>query len=86
MNEPNEPITQRLQIGQGHISGNASIFLAVLAMCAVHLVGRRLAPRYGVIATLIVGLAFAYASGLIHLDEIRMQPSALVFTMPTFSW
>lgn len=58
----------------------------VLTMCAVYLVGRRLGSRYVVIATLLAGLAVAYASGLIRLDEIRMQPSELVFTMPSFSW
>ena len=35
MNEPSEPTVQRLKIGEGYISGNVSIFLAVLAMAAV---------------------------------------------------
>jgi benzoate membrane transport protein len=58
----------------------------VLTMCAVYLVGRRLASRYVVIATLLAGVAVAYASGLIHLDGVRIEASELVFTMPTFSW
>jgi len=58
----------------------------VLAMCAVYLVGRRLGSRYVVIATLMTGLAVAYGSDLIRLENIRLQPSELVFTMPTFSW
>jgi benzoate membrane transport protein len=58
----------------------------VLTMCAVYLVGRRLASRYVVIATLIAGVGVAYASGLIHLGGIQVQASDMVFTMPTFSW
>ncbi|HEX8326702.1 MAG TPA: sterol desaturase family protein [Hymenobacter sp.] len=35
MNQPNEGMGQRLQIGEGYISGNISIFLAMLAQGAV---------------------------------------------------
>jgi benzoate membrane transport protein len=58
----------------------------VLTMCAVYLAGRRLAPRYVVIATLVAGVVVAMAGGMIHLDGIRIQPSGLAFVMPTFSW
>lgn len=58
----------------------------VLAMCAVYLIGRRLASRYVVIATLLAGLVVAYAGGLIHLGGVTLEASTLVFTMPTFSW
>ncbi|WP_246165135.1 benzoate/H(+) symporter BenE family transporter [Pigmentiphaga aceris] len=58
----------------------------VLTMCAVYLIGRRMASRYVVIATLIAGLVVAYASGLIRFSDIHVLPSELVFTMPTFSW
>ena len=60
--------------------------LLVLTMCAVYLVGRRIASRYVVIATLVAGAAVAWGGGMIHLAGIRLEASELVFTMPTFSW
>jgi benzoate membrane transport protein len=57
----------------------------VLTMFAVYLLARRLLPRYAVILTLLVGIAFAAALGLLHVDGLSLQLAQPIFTMPTFS-
>ena len=57
----------------------------VLAMFAVYLVSRRVAPRYAVILTLIVGIACSAAAGLLHLQGLTLELARPVFVMPTFS-
>lgn len=60
--------------------------LLVLAMFATYLLGRRLLPRYAVIATLLVGIAMAAGQGLMRLEQVQLQLARPVFTMPTLSW
>ncbi len=57
-----------------------------LAMFATWLVGRRLFPRYAVIATLLVGVGVAAAQGLLHVEQLRVELATPVFTWPTLSW
>ncbi|WP_210132836.1 benzoate/H(+) symporter BenE family transporter [Stenotrophomonas rhizophila] len=57
-----------------------------LAMFATWLVGRRLFPRYAVIATLLVGVGVAVAQGLLHAGQLRLELATPVFTWPTLSW
>lgn len=57
-----------------------------LAMFATWLVGRRLFPRYAVIATLLVGVGVAATQGLLHAEQLRLELAAPVFTWPTLSW
>ena len=57
-----------------------------LAMFATWLVGRRLFPRYAVIATLLVGVGVAAAQGLLHAEQLRLELAVPVFTWPTLSW
>ncbi|MGV6487173.1 benzoate/H(+) symporter BenE family transporter [Stenotrophomonas bentonitica] len=57
-----------------------------LAMFATWLVGRRLFPRYAVIATLLVGVGVAVAQGLLHAEQLRLELAMPVFTWPTLSW
>ncbi|MGN7839965.1 benzoate/H(+) symporter BenE family transporter [Stenotrophomonas sp. 22385] len=57
-----------------------------LAMFATWLVGRRLFPRYAVIATLVVGVGVAAAQGLLHAEQLRVELATPVFTWPTLSW
>jgi benzoate membrane transport protein len=57
----------------------------VLAMFAVYLVSRRVAPRYAVILTLLVGIVYAAAAGLLHLQGFALELARPVFVMPTFS-
>lgn len=57
----------------------------VLAMFAVYLLSRRSAPRYAVILTLLVGIAFAAAAGSLQLRGLSLEFARPVFTAPTFS-
>jgi benzoate membrane transport protein len=56
-----------------------------LAMFATYLLARRLAPRYAVIATLLVGIAIAAATGALHLESVALRLAVPVFTMPALS-
>ncbi len=58
----------------------------VLTMFAVYLLARRLLPRYAVILTLLVGIVFAAALGLLHVDGLSLQLAKPIFTAPTFSF
>ena len=57
-----------------------------LAMFATWLVGRRLFPRYAVIATLLVGVGVAATQGLLHAEQLRLELATPEFTWPTLSW
>lgn len=56
-----------------------------LMMFATYALARRLAPRYAVILTLLVGIAFSAASGLLKVEELAVQWATPVFVAPTFS-
>ncbi len=60
--------------------------LLVLTMLAVYLATRRLWPRYAVIATLLVGIVVAAASGLLHLEGVPLAPARPIWVTPTFSF
>jgi len=60
-------------------------FVLALAMFLVYLAGRRLFPRYAVIATLAVGLGIAAAQGLLHMEGVRLELARPEFVMPAFS-
>lgn len=56
-----------------------------LAMFVVYLCGRRWFPRYAVLATLLLGMAIAGASGLLHLGDVELRIAQPVFTLPSLS-
>ena len=58
----------------------------VLTMFAVYLLARRLLPRYAVILTLLVGIAFAAGLGLLRVDGLSLQLAKPIFIAPTFSF
>lgn len=58
----------------------------VLAMLAAYLLGRRLLPRYAVVLTLLVGVAWAAASGKMEWSRVHWELALPVFTMPQFTW
>ena len=66
------------------VSMQTQLFMA-LAMFVTYLCGRRLFPRYAVIATLLVGIGIAAAIGLLHVEGVRLQWARPVFTMPALS-
>ena len=59
--------------------------LLVLAMLAAWLAARRWWPRYAVIATLLVGVAIAWGSGLMKTGGLTLALARPVWTPPHFS-
>lgn len=57
----------------------------VLLMLGVYLVGKRLAPRYAVVATLLIGIAYVVARGQMTGAAIVFDYALPVLTMPRFS-
>jgi benzoate membrane transport protein len=56
-----------------------------LTMFVVYLLARRWLPRYAVILTLLVGIGFAAALGLLHTQDLHWQLAKPIFIMPSFS-
>ena len=56
-----------------------------LLMFAVYVLARRLAARYAVILTLIAGIAFSAATGLLKVEGLALQWATPVLVAPTFS-
>ncbi len=57
----------------------------VLLMLCTYLVARRLAPRYAVVATLLVAIAFVALRGEMASSRLTLELAAPVFTMPSFT-
>jgi benzoate membrane transport protein len=57
----------------------------VLLMLATYLLGKRLAPRYAVVATLAVAVAYAAATGGMAWSRVTLDFAVPVFTAPVFS-
>lgn len=57
----------------------------VLAMFGMYLLARRFSPRYSVILALLVGIAFAAASGLLRVDGLPVALAEPIFITPTLS-
>ena len=65
--------TMRTQLGLG------------LLMFAVYVLARRWAARYAVILTLLAGIAFSAATGLLKVEGLALQWAHPVLVAPTFS-
>jgi benzoate membrane transport protein len=63
-----------------------SALALVLLMLATYLVGRRLWARYAVPGVLVVGVAYAAATGQLHLGSVQWGLTLPVFTAPEFTW
>jgi benzoate membrane transport protein len=57
-----------------------------LLMFSTYVLSRRLAPRYAVILTFIVGIVFSAAAGLLHTQDLSLQLATPVFIAPTISF
>jgi benzoate membrane transport protein len=57
----------------------------VLLMLATYLIGRRLMPRYAVVLTLVLGIAYVVARGQLVPAAIEAGLALPVFVMPQFS-
>jgi benzoate membrane transport protein len=60
-------------------------FALVVAMFATYLVGRRLLPRYAVLAALAAGVLVAALTHALHLSGVHLGLARPVFTVPAFS-
>lgn len=58
----------------------------VLAMLVAYLLARRLMPRYAVLVTLLVGVAWAAIGGQMRWSVVEFELARPVFTMPQFTW
>ncbi len=58
----------------------------VLAMFALHLLGRRFWPRYGVVGVLAVGLAFAASADALKWAAVSVEWATPVWVTPEFSF
>ena len=57
----------------------------VLAMFAVHLLGRRFWPRYGVVGVLAIGIAFAAGADALKWSAVTVEWARPVWVTPEFS-
>lgn len=59
--------------------------LLVVAMLLAYLLGKRLLPRYAVLAALIVGSVLAALFGLLNFEHFELQLAVPKWTTPSFS-
>lgn len=57
----------------------------VLLMLLAYLLGRRLAPRYAVVITLAVGVAYVLATDRLNAGALTLELAMPVFTLPQFT-
>jgi len=57
-----------------------------LGMLATYLLGRRMFPRYAVIAALAIGIGVAAGGGMLRWEALELTLARPVFTAPTLSW
>ena len=66
-------------------AAGSSLWL-VVSMLLAYLVGRRLWPRYAVVAVLAVGIGVAALQGSLQVTAVPLTLTTPVFTAPEFSW
>lgn len=74
-----------LRFGLGLFTAMSTELALALGMFVAYLVARRLAPRYAVIAALLVGVAIALVQGLLHVDVVRIGLARPVWVTPRFT-
>ncbi len=75
-----------VQFGMGLFGSMQHSFVLVSGMFATYLLGRRLMPRYAVLAALAVGVTIAAFEGSLRLGQVHLAWAKPVFTVPAFSW
>ena len=70
---------------QGFVAAQTALPL-VLTMLGVYLLGRRVAPRYAVVFTLLAGVVFAASRGQLAWSAVSFSFTSPVFVMPQFSF
>jgi benzoate membrane transport protein len=58
----------------------------VLAMFFTFLLGKRLAPRYAVLAALLIGAVMAAVLGMLDFSQFKLEVAVPVWTTPSFSF
>ena len=58
----------------------------LLLMLAIYLLGKRLAPRYAVVLTLLGAIAYVAARGQMAWDAVTFSLAVPVFVAPHFTW
>lgn len=74
-----------LRFGLGLFIAMRTELALALGMFLAYLIARRLAPRYAVIAALLVGIVVALAQGLLHLDAVHLGLARPIWVTPRFS-
>ncbi|MEO0756497.1 MAG: benzoate/H(+) symporter BenE family transporter [Cyanobacteria bacterium J06648_16] len=74
-----------LRFGMEAFTALQTQFAMVFAMICAYLLGRRLTPRYTIIAALAVGILVAGFQGLLRPETLTFQLARPVFTAPRFS-
>jgi benzoate membrane transport protein len=74
-----------LRFGMDVFVSMKSEFALVSSMFFAYLVCKRMIPRYAIVIVLAVGVALAWAQGLLQMDPIELGVTQWVFTMPSFS-
>lgn len=74
-----------LRFGMDTFIAMKTQFGMAFAMFMAYLIGRRLFPRYAVIATLAIGIAIAATGGLLQLEGIRFELAQPKWITPSFS-
>jgi benzoate membrane transport protein len=75
-----------VQFGMGLFGSMQHSSGLVFGMFATYLLGRRLMPRYAVLAALAVGVTIAAFEGSLRLGQVQLAWAKPVFTVPAFSW
>jgi len=74
-----------LRFGLNVFTAMEGQFPLVFAMFCTYLVGRRLFPRYTILAALGVGIVIAAVQGQVQLNGLELQLARPVLILPTFS-
>ncbi|GAB3290828.1 benzoate/H(+) symporter BenE family transporter [Parasphingorhabdus pacifica] len=74
-----------LQFGTRMFTTLPTEFWLVTSMLAAYLLGKRLLPRYAVVAALAAGTAVAAALGQLHLGRLQLELATPVITWPSWS-
>jgi benzoate membrane transport protein len=74
------------QFGVAIFTSMESQLLLVVIMFAVYLLGKRLLPRYAVLAVLVVGVLVCAIQGLVNTEQFEWQLARPVFVNPTFTF
>ncbi|MEV3872072.1 benzoate/H(+) symporter BenE family transporter [Streptomyces sp. NPDC049906] len=75
-----------VQFGTGLFASMENEFAVAFSLFAAYLVGRRLVPRYAIVAALAVGALVATVQGSLQPGRIQLGFAEAVFTAPDFSW